>query len=69
MALPSMTRVASKNPRLFLALIAAVGVCSAAIVALQELVPDSGAAQAGLVIVLFFVAAIYVGRTHEGPGE
>ncbi|AQL43107.1 hypothetical protein BV210_10440 [Halorientalis sp. IM1011] len=69
MAFPSITRVASKNPKLFLALIAVVGVCSAAILALQETAPDSGAARTGLVVVMFVVAAIYVGLTHEEPDE
>ena len=69
MAFPSMTRVASKNPKLFLTLIAVVGVGSAAILALQEAVPDSGAAQTGVVIAMFLVCAVYVGTTHDEPDE
>ena len=67
MALPTMTRVASKSPKLFLALIGVVGVGSAAILALQEAVPVSGAAQIGVVIAMFLVCAVYVGMTHEEP--
>ncbi|RXK47263.1 hypothetical protein [Halorientalis pallida] len=69
MAFPSMTRVASKNPKLFVALIAVVAVGSGTILLLQELAPDSGAAQTGLVIAMFLVCAVYVGTTHEEPGE
>ncbi len=67
MAFPSMARVASKSPKLFLALIGVVGVGSAAILALQEAVPVSGAAQIGVVIAMFLVCAVYVGMTHEEP--
>ncbi|WP_424017487.1 hypothetical protein ACOZ4N_16690 [Halorientalis pallida] len=60
-----MVRVASKHPKLFLTLLGVVGVGSGTILLLQELVPDSGAAQAGLVIAMFLVCAVYVGTTHE----
>ena len=68
MAFPSMTRVLSKNPKLFLALIGVVALCSAGIIALQEAVPDSGSAQAALVVAMFLVSAVYVGSTHEDLG-
>jgi hypothetical protein len=63
MAFPSMTRVASKHPKLFLTLIGVVGVCSAARLAAQETVPDSGAARTGLVVAMFVVA----GSTSAWP--
>ncbi|MFD1587964.1 hypothetical protein ACFR9U_13335 [Halorientalis brevis] len=64
---PSFTRTVANNPRLFLALVAVVGVGAVTMQAVAELVPDSGSLQAGVFVAMALVAAVYVGSTHEPP--
>lgn len=59
------TRIAVNNPKLFLGLIATVAVGAAVMQALEAVAPNSGAARAGVFIVMAMAAAVYVGQTHD----
>lgn len=63
----SFTRTVANNPRLFLVLVAAIGLGSVAMQVIAEYVPDSGSLQAGVFVAMALVAAVYVGTTHEEP--
>ena len=62
---PSFTRTVANNPRLFLALVAVVGVGAVTMQAVAEFVPDSGSLQVAVFVAMALVAAVYVGSTHE----
>lgn len=65
MSRPSFTRKIVNHPRLFLALVAVMGIGGLILKTLSGAAQETGAVQAGIFIALAIVAALYVGATHD----